>query len=84
MFVVSDLLIFARSGPQESLLNGLAVWGLYYVGQLLICVGVVGALAKSSRERKADQNTITPSSGASANNRATSAGRRSRAIAWLM
>lgn len=88
MFVVSDLLIFARSGPQESLLNGLAVWGLYYFGQLLICVGVVSALAKTSplpREGEGDhQNTITPSSGASANNRATSAGRRSRARAWLM
>lgn len=46
MFVVSDLLIFARSGPiPESLASGLAVWGLYYVGQLLICVGVVGVLA---------------------------------------
>jgi uncharacterized membrane protein YhhN len=42
MFVVSDLLIFARAGPlPDSFAVGLAVWGLYYFGQLLICVGVV-------------------------------------------
>jgi uncharacterized membrane protein YhhN len=42
MFVVSDLLIFGRAGPlPDSFAVGLAVWGLYYVGQLLICVGVV-------------------------------------------
>ena len=46
MFLVSDLLIFARMGPlPDNLPVGLAVWGLYYVGQLLICVGVAGALA---------------------------------------
>ena len=44
MFVVSDLLIFGRGGPwPDSFAIGLAVWGLYYFGQLLICVGVVGA-----------------------------------------
>jgi uncharacterized membrane protein YhhN len=41
MFVVSDLLIFARAGPLPDSFAGLAVWGLYYFGQLLICVGVV-------------------------------------------
>lgn len=42
MFVVSDLLIFARSGPiPESFWSGLAVWALYYAGQLMICIGVV-------------------------------------------
>jgi len=46
MFVVSDLLIFARTGPlPDSFATGLAVWGLYYFGQLLICVGVVQGLA---------------------------------------
>jgi uncharacterized membrane protein YhhN len=41
MFVVSDLLIFGRQGGlPDNLATGLAVWGLYYVGQLLICVGV--------------------------------------------
>jgi uncharacterized membrane protein YhhN len=41
MFVVSDLLIFARQGGlPDNLATGLAVWGLYYVGQMLICLGV--------------------------------------------
>lgn len=44
MFLVSDLLIIGRSGPlPDNLPIGLVVWGLYYFGQLLICVGVVGA-----------------------------------------
>lgn len=49
MFVVSDLLIFARLGPlPDNLATGLGVWGLYYFGQMLICVGVAGSLAPSS------------------------------------
>ena len=41
LFVVSDLLIFARMGPlADSALPGLLIWPLYYLGQLLICVGV--------------------------------------------
>jgi len=49
MFVVSDLLIFARAGPlPDSFAVGLAVWGLYYFGQLLICVGVTQELSKRS------------------------------------
>jgi uncharacterized membrane protein YhhN len=45
MFVVSDLLIFGRLGPlPDNLVTGLAVWGLYYFGQLLICLGVARAL----------------------------------------
>jgi uncharacterized membrane protein YhhN len=45
MFVLSDLLIFARLGPlPDNLATGLAVWGLYYFGQLLICLGVAKAL----------------------------------------
>lgn len=45
LFVASDLLIFARMGPMaESVLPDLLVWPLYYVGQLLICLGVVGTL----------------------------------------
>lgn len=40
MFVVSDLLIFGRLGPlPDNRVVGLAVWGLYYFGQLLICLG---------------------------------------------
>jgi uncharacterized membrane protein YhhN len=45
MFVVSDLVIFGRGGPwPDNFVTGLAVWGLYYFGQLLICVGVVETL----------------------------------------
>ena len=45
MFVVSDLLIFARAGRYDhSLLAGLAVWSLYYFGQMMIAVGVSAAL----------------------------------------
>ena len=44
LFVASDLLIFARLGAlSDSALPGLLIWPLYYFGQLLICVGVVGA-----------------------------------------
>lgn len=44
MFVVSDLLIFARAGPLEGAAwIGLAIWGLYFAGQALICVGVSGS-----------------------------------------
>jgi len=45
MFVLSDLLIFARLGPlPDNLATGLAVWGLYYFGQMLICIGVARTL----------------------------------------
>lgn len=46
MFVASDLLIFGRMSHHvpDTLPIGLAVWGLYFFGQLLICMGVVGAL----------------------------------------
>lgn len=51
MFVVSDLLIFARTGPlPDNFYSGLAVWGLYYFGQLLICIGVVQGLATPSSD----------------------------------
>lgn len=46
MFLVSDLVIFAKMGPlPETFLTGLAVWVPYYFGQMLIAVGVAGALA---------------------------------------
>ena len=45
MFVISDLLIFARIGPlANSMLPDLLIWPLYYFGQFLICTGVVGEL----------------------------------------
>jgi uncharacterized membrane protein YhhN len=46
MFLASDLLIFARSGPLAGVAwVGLAVWSLYFAGQALICTGVVRTLA---------------------------------------
>ena len=45
LFVASDLLIFARMGPlATSALPGLLIWPLYYLGQLLICLGVIDTL----------------------------------------
>lgn len=47
MFAVSDLLIFARMGPMaESAIPHLLVWPLYYFGQFLIAVGVIGKLRR--------------------------------------
>lgn len=47
MFVISDLLIFARMGAlAQSPLPDLLIWPLYYFGQFLICTGVVGELRK--------------------------------------
>ena len=48
MFVISDLLIFARAGALEhAAWIGLAIWGLYFLGQTLICVGVTRTLARN-------------------------------------
>lgn len=48
MFVASDLLIFARAGPLEHAAQiGLAIWGLYFLGQTMICLGVTRTLAKN-------------------------------------
>ena len=45
LFVASDLLIFARIGPfEQSMLPGLLIWPLYFLGQAMIAVGVVGTL----------------------------------------
>lgn len=45
MFVLSDLLIFARMGPLAGApWAGFAIWALYFGGQALACVGVVRAL----------------------------------------
>jgi uncharacterized membrane protein YhhN len=49
MFLASDLLIFARMGPlagQPWL--GLAIWSLYFFGQLLIVLGVTRTLARDA------------------------------------
>jgi uncharacterized membrane protein YhhN len=45
MFLVSDLLIFARSGPLHGLAwVGDAIWILYFSGETLICLGVTEGL----------------------------------------
>lgn len=45
LFVVSDLLIFARMGPLAgSVIPDLLIWPLYYFGQFLICTGVIKTL----------------------------------------
>jgi uncharacterized membrane protein YhhN len=48
MFVVSDLLIFARAGPLAGAgwWLGFTIWGLYFAGQVLVCAGVVRELAR--------------------------------------
>lgn len=47
MFALSDMLIFARMGPlAASAVPHLLVWPLYYFGQFLIAVGVIGALRR--------------------------------------
>ena len=41
MFLASDLLIFARMGPMHGTIGvGLAIWLLYYLGQVMIALGV--------------------------------------------
>lgn len=51
MFVVSDLLIFLRTGrPALDIFPmALAVWGLYFTGQVLIALGVTRTLATPSK-----------------------------------
>ncbi len=49
LFVASDLLIFARMGPLvDSALPGLLIWPLYYLGQFLVCTGVIRALRQQT------------------------------------
>jgi hypothetical protein len=47
LFVLSDLLLFAREGVlAENMAAGLGVWYSYYIGMLLIATGVVQTLVK--------------------------------------
>jgi uncharacterized membrane protein YhhN len=53
MFVASDLLIFARAGPlAHAAWIGLAIWSLYFAGQVLICVGVAGLGPRGAMPRR--------------------------------
>ena len=50
LFAVSDLLIFARMRPiAQSPIPHLLIWPLYYFGQFLITVGVIGALRRKGQ-----------------------------------
>ena len=51
LFVVADLLLFAEMGPLAgSPVPQFLVWPIYYLGQLLIAVGVAQALRKRDPE----------------------------------
>lgn len=53
MFLVSDLLIFARQGPLHGQAwVGFGVWGLYYLGQLMIVLGVTQTLSAAPRPNR--------------------------------
>jgi len=53
LFVLSDLLLFAQMGPlANSPVPEYLVWPIYYLGQLLIAVGVAQTLRKRDPELK--------------------------------
>lgn len=48
LFVISDLLIFAREGQRlPDVVTWWLIWPLYYAGQFLIAIGVAGSLNRS-------------------------------------
>jgi len=56
LFVISDLLIFARMGPLgDSDMTSLAVWYLYYFGVLLIAVGIAQTLVRRGRYKRGEE-----------------------------
>lgn len=69
LFAVSDLLLFAQMGLlSHSVVPGLLIWPLYYLGQLLVTLGVVGF-----------QGRITAPSGPRARGKCASATDKGRA-----
>ncbi|UTP40946.1 lysoplasmalogenase family protein [Phenylobacterium sp. LH3H17] len=61
MFVVSDLLIFAREGPLAGQAwVGFGIWGLYFAGQVLICLGVTRTLARDAAEHDRLDDRVPP------------------------
>jgi hypothetical protein len=51
LFVLSDLLLFAEMGPLGGTQwPGILVWPIYYLGQFLICTGVIQTLRKRDPE----------------------------------
>lgn len=56
LFVVSDLLIFARLGPlKASQLTSIAIWYLYYFGVFLIATGIAQTLVKRGHYAKGEE-----------------------------
>jgi len=56
LFVISDLLIFARLGPLAgSQMTSIAIWYLYYFGVLMIAVGVAQTLVKRGHYPKGEE-----------------------------
>jgi YhhN family len=56
LFVISDLLIFARLGLLiDSQLAGLAIWYLYYFGVFLIATGIAQTLVKRGHYAKGEE-----------------------------
>lgn len=56
LFVVSDLLIFARLGPlKASQLTSIAIWYLYYFGVFLIATGIAQTLVKRGHYEKGEE-----------------------------
>lgn len=50
LFVASDLLIFSQLGPIDlSPIPEYGIWPLYYIGQFLICTGVIQTLRRDHR-----------------------------------
>ncbi len=55
LFLVSDLLIFARMGPLEtSIVPDMLIWPLYYFGQFMIATGIVRTLRHEMAADSAD------------------------------
>ena len=53
LFLLSDLLLFAEMGPlQGSVVPQILAWPIYYLGQLLVAVGVAQTLRKRDPELK--------------------------------
>jgi uncharacterized membrane protein YhhN len=51
-FLASDLLIFAQMGPlAEAVWVDYAIWGLYFMGQVLIVLGVTQTLNATSEDQ---------------------------------
>lgn len=56
LFVISDLLIFARLGPlKESELTSIVIWYLYYFGVFLIATGIAQTLVKRGHYAKGEE-----------------------------